>query len=393
MSFRAKNFVKKSLGWFFDTIDWVFNFFTKHSRDNHFYDQHIPLQSIFRTQLEYPLTRYNTHEVYSADIDDSHPAHQTRQLRLVYDPQIIPQPYYFYIDNAVTFRNETIDPKNPKRLFLEKNPETTLIEEGVNYPFSIKDKIRAKIFYVRNKYNEHDLGYLFTGPWVNNYFHFLIDYSLKYNELAGSGVITQEYDIIYHNKMRSWQSIYYDLLGIDSNRLVGSRNTPMRVNRLLISSNQRHRFAVSNSAIQGLKNTIFTRLEMEQKKPRKRLYLSRRTAKVRRILNEDEVISRLEAQGFQAVQPETLTIPDQIKLFSEAEAIVAPHGAGLTNMIFAASPKIIELIPADLFKFGYFIGLTNSIGGQHYPLICEPENEKQDFRVSLKHLDEVLKQL
>jgi len=393
MNFRAQSFIKNSFGRLLNAIDWVFNFFTKHSRDNHFYDQHIPLQSIFRTQLEYSLTRYNTHEIYSADIDDSHPAHQTKQLRLVYDPQIIPQPYYFYIENAVTFRNETIDPKNPKRLFLEKKPETALIEEGVNYPFSLRDNVRSKVFSIRNKNPDREKGYLFTGHWVNNYFHFLIDYSLKYNELSNLGVIGPDCDIIYHNKMRGWQSVYYDLLGIEPNRLVGSRNTPTRVNRLLIASNHRHRFAVSNSAIQGLKNTIFTSLELEQKRSSKRLYLSRRSASTRRILNEDEVISRLEPQGFQAVQPETLSIPEQIKLFSEAEAIVAPHGAGLTNMIFATSPKIIELIPADLFKFGYFIGLTNSIGGQHFPLICEPENEKQDFRVSIERLDEILKQL
>lgn len=393
MKIVLSNFIRKSASWVLEYIDIFSNYFNKYLRDSWFYDQQIPIQSILRTRLEYSTQRYNTHEIYNPDIEANHPSQKTRQLRLAYDPQIIPQPYYFHLENAVTFRKEVIDPQKPKRLVLENYPETTEIEEGRNYSFSLRDRTRAKLFNSRANTCDYNLGYAFTGPWVNNYYHFIIDYCLKYNELSRNGVIDERYNIIYHNKMRKWQLEYYGFLGIDENRLVGSRDTPLHVNKLLIGSSQRHRFAVSNLAIQGFKNTIFSRLDFDVNKPNKRFYLSRRNARVRRILNEDEVVSFLKFHGFQIIQPETLSLTDQIKLFAEAEVIVAPHGAGLTNIIFSKLPKIVELIPGDDFKFGYFIGLTNSIGGQHFPLICAPENSRQDFVVPIQHLDELLMKL
>jgi len=387
-------FLSSTLEYVLNLIEKVYFFLTKNIINSRFYDQQIPLQSVFRTRLEYYQTRYKSHEVYSPAIDDNHPAHNTRQLRLAYDPQIIPQPYYFHIEDGLTFRNGVVDTQNPRRLFLENYPETTLIEERANYTFSLTDQARVKTFSVLNKSEDHDLAYFFTGPWVNNYYHFIVDYCMKYNELVGGCVINDDYKIIYHNKMRKWQSDFYGLIGIGTDRLVSCNTTPLRVKRLLIASNRRHRFAVSNSAIQGFKDTVFERLGVYHlRSPSKRFYISRKNYETRRILNEDEVISCLEAFDFQVVHPELLSIPDQIELFSKAEAIVAPHGAGLANMIFATSPKIIELIPEDLFKFGYFIGLTYSIGGQHFPLICAPENAEYDFRVSIKDLGEILNKL
>ena len=69
--------------------------------------------------------------------------------------------------------------------------------------------------------------------------------------------------------------------------------------------------------------------------PRK-LYLSRTTSKNRQLLNEVDLISELEKHGFTAVNLEELSFETQIRLIRGADIIVAPHGAGLSNMIFAS---------------------------------------------------------
>ncbi len=66
----------------------------------------------------------------------------------------------------------------------------------------------------------------------------------------------------------------------------------------------------------------------------KRIYLDRRGAPSRRLLNETEIISALRRSGFVPIAAERLSLPDQARLFRGAEAIVAPHGAGLTNIGF-----------------------------------------------------------
>jgi len=52
----------------------------------------------------------------------------------------------------------------------------------------------------------------------------------------------------------------------------------------------------------------------------------------------------LEKYGFQAVSMDNKTVQQQADLFSSAEAIVALHGAALTNLLFAKpGVKVIEL--------------------------------------------------
>jgi capsular polysaccharide biosynthesis protein len=76
----------------------------------------------------------------------------------------------------------------------------------------------------------------------------------------------------------------------------------------------------------------------------RRIYLDRRGGTQRRLLSEDEIVHRLAGFGFVPVRAETLSIEDQIRLFRGAEMIVAPHGAGLTNIGFCRPGcRILEL--------------------------------------------------
>jgi capsular polysaccharide biosynthesis protein len=62
------------------------------------------------------------------------------------------------------------------------------------------------------------------------------------------------------------------------------------------------------------------------------VYVDRRGTPARRLLNEDELISRLEKVGFTAIRLEELGFADQVSLFRGADIVVAPHGAGTTNI-------------------------------------------------------------
>jgi capsular polysaccharide biosynthesis protein len=76
----------------------------------------------------------------------------------------------------------------------------------------------------------------------------------------------------------------------------------------------------------------------------KRLYLSRANASGRKILNEEEIVPLLSRRGFLCVTLEEMSLVDQIALFFEAEAIVAPHGAGLTNLVWCApKTRVVEI--------------------------------------------------
>lgn len=64
-------------------------------------------------------------------------------------------------------------------------------------------------------------------------------------------------------------------------------------------------------------------------------YVSRAAAQARRLVNEGAVTAALQAIGIVPVVLEGMTLADQASLFAGAELIVAPHGAGLANLLFA----------------------------------------------------------
>lgn len=74
------------------------------------------------------------------------------------------------------------------------------------------------------------------------------------------------------------------------------------------------------------------------------VYVDRRNSGNRRLVNEDEVVSGLERMGFVPVRLEQLTLMQQVTLFRQATCIVAPHGAGLANLLFAPTGcRVVEL--------------------------------------------------
>lgn len=87
-----------------------------------------------------------------------------------------------------------------------------------------------------------------------------------------------------------------------------------------------------------------------------RLYISRSDARVRRAVNEDELVPWLKANGFKVLRLQGMTVEEQCRHFSSAEAVVAPHGAGLTNLIFAPSgTKVVEIYPPTWVNPCYWV--------------------------------------
>ncbi|MBD1921548.1 glycosyltransferase family 61 protein [Microcoleus sp. FACHB-831] len=46
------------------------------------------------------------------------------------------------------------------------------------------------------------------------------------------------------------------------------------------------------------------------------------------------MINFLKKFGFEQVTLESLSVSDQAALFSSAQVVIAPHGAGLSNVVF-----------------------------------------------------------
>lgn len=77
-----------------------------------------------------------------------------------------------------------------------------------------------------------------------------------------------------------------------------------------------------------------------------KIFLSREGDRVTRgLINQNAVESFLIENGFRKVVAENLPLTDQIRLFANAEDIVAPHGAGLFHSLFMPGGRVIEFFP------------------------------------------------
>ena len=103
----------------------------------------------------------------------------------------------------------------------------------------------------------------------------------------------------------------------------------------------------------------------------KRIYVSRSEANHRRILNEPEVLERLQSFGFVAVELETLSFQEQVALFAHAEVIITPHGSGLTNLIFSRpNTTVVELVSPHYIRHYYWV-ISRLLSLKHYFLVGE----------------------
>jgi capsular polysaccharide biosynthesis protein len=125
-----------------------------------------------------------------------------------------------------------------------------------------------------------------------------------------------------------------------------------------------------------------------------RVFVSRARASRRRLLNEEAVWPLLREAGFERVCLEELSFAEQVALMRRTAVMVAPHGAGLTNMLFCPpGAHVVEI--ADLsFPNPNFYALASALN-HHYWLVageglgeCHPL--EKDLRVAPGRLQEVL---
>lgn len=100
------------------------------------------------------------------------------------------------------------------------------------------------------------------------------------------------------------------------------------------------------------------------------IYISREnlSGRGRYVSNRRELNSVLDEFGIEVYTPETLSIGDQIDLYENADLLIGPHGAGLTNMIFSSESRIIELLNE---QYPMYQHLSQLCGHEYHFLNCE----------------------
>ncbi|UJF32105.1 glycosyltransferase family 61 protein [Paenibacillus hexagrammi] len=243
-----------------------------------------------------------------------------------------------------------------------------------------------------------DIVALLSSKDSHIYYHWMFDVLPRIYLMHKRGILADKY-VINGKRLAPFQYETLQALGIRRSQIIESHDELHLQARKLImphfTSGIRPQWVC-----EFLRKKLMIQPKLAPIPGYKRIYISRANARKRKLLNEPEVIRLLQKYGFRSVSLETMPVSQQIQIFSGAEAVVAPHGAGLTNIVFSPPGiKVIEMLSPQLVHNCYPI-LSSHMKHQHYYLIGEgerppeyidPHDHKADIRVNLNELHRLLK--
>lgn len=103
-------------------------------------------------------------------------------------------------------------------------------------------------------------------------------------------------------------------------------------------------YLLSSEHVTFMREAMYRKYKLSRPRKRtNRIFISRKNAAYRRILNEHEVIACLSTYGFKSYELEKMPFAQQVELFYDAKVVVSPHNAGLANLLFAEDARVLEV--------------------------------------------------
>ena len=140
-------------------------------------------------------------------------------------------------------------------------------------------------------------------------------------------------------------------------------------------------------AVLWLREQLMASTTTDAGEPDRRLYLSRRAAGHARVVNEEELAPVFAEHGFDIIQPELMSVVEQVGLFAQAQAIVSPSSAALINLLFTnTSVRTLQILePRWAAEKAYVVSsFADTLGLPLWYMIAETvENPKLPSRADL----------
>jgi len=242
----------------------------------------------------------------------------------------------------------------------------------------------------------------------NVYFHWMVDLLPRIEILRRAGIRLDQIDwFVVNNYESQFQKETLTALGIPPEKILASDRHPhIQAEELIVPSFGSYLGWLQPWGLKFLREVFLTPKVLSKVSSKRafleRIYISREKAKYRRVLNEGEVQEILRQNGFVTVSPESMSLEEQIAMFAGAKIIIAPHGSGLTNIIFSQpGTKVIEIISPHYLRY-YYWGISKQLGLEHYYLqgeafSCYPLRQlmyssplAEDILVNLKSLKSLI---
>ena len=264
-------------------------------------------------------------------------------------------------------------------------PQRRIVLDTDNTYLERADNSAADVFYWRDLYLKQieDIpGVSFAlRSAANNFYHTLADNLPRLYALHHPRYRDTQIELLVPGSLRPYEHHFLDRLLPENVRI--RKVQPNRLYRpeTIVFSSYLSRQLSGYLPRKYLEYFRERTLPSRPRQKRHRIYITRKdTAVGRRILNEEELLRVAERFGFQSHALEGMSVAAQIELFFDAEAVLAPHGAGLTNLLFSDRVGVVELHPTPT-AFPHYYFLSQALGHRYRFVCSNAPTRHSDFTV------------
>lgn len=150
--------------------------------------------------------------------------------------------------------------------------------------------------------------------------------------------------IVLHGEVAAWHLDSLRAMGIARERLrIHGAQVRVECREMHYCTTSYFHHAPSAAGVRYLRERALDAVHAGEPLPN-RLYLARRHARDRPLLNETEVITLFERHGFTAIDPEQHSFEAQLRYAAGAQVLAGPYGANLANMVFAKNANKLLIL-------------------------------------------------
>ena len=251
------------------------------------------------------------------------------------------------------------------------NAQDRLLEEGSReWAAGVRERfVLRQRFFPRVRETQGTTWSLATVS-ATNYFHWMFECLPRLRFLREANI---RYDWIYACHNQRFQREAFAHLGLPAEKIIDTATTPFLHAERLVLPRRVDKFEAW--IVPWLRETLLSLGQgASGAQQTRRIYISRRQASSRGVANDAELLALLEAHGFTVVRLEEFSLAEQIALFRQAEAIVAPHGAGLTNLAFSEPGALVVELIAQGYDSNLYQKLAQARGLDYHQIECPAQD-------------------
>lgn len=290
--------------------------------------------------------------------------------------------FYFRISNAKII-NKGIVVDNSNKVVLE----STIFQEEYLEKLDAFHEIVLNQFYPTIKM---DKVISLSNYLDGNYFHFIAETIPRLLILMQFGLNFKDYTIILsESSYKQAEMVFENFLKIPKEQIFRKKHKQIIQAEEVIVPSFTHSRSKESKMANIYNQSLFqylNNLALKYSKPEKKknLLVVRNNVKQRRFSDFHKLDSIIAKYQFEVIDLAKLDFKQQLHYFRNANLVLAIHGAGLTNLLFSESAKIIELFPTsrwcrDAF---YYYQISNALNHSHHVHSYEQVNKSQDFLVT-----------